>query len=238
MPPFAGNEFGGMRLPSGQHTVSEGTVLPKFIGAVANLATPTLLLRPSSDYKWLYVNCENRDNAAISAVWAFRNGDYVPRTAAAATNVDITDDEFDITAHGYETGDGPYKMTTTTTLPEPFATSPQTIFWVRRVTANAISFHPTYVDAINGTNKINLTTVGVGTHTVGGMTAPLGTGSVQATITDGYGQFEVHLHAANLVTQPFFGDASKLLKFLAPEKMTVVMGLADVQIGFTYWWTK
>lgn len=230
MPPFDGNDFGGMRVGAvGAPTLIPAIPLPKNVVSMQSTVTAFLITRPSSEYKYLFIWLMGKITAGTNVLMGLKQGDHVPRTAAAATNVDITDNEFDITAHGYETGDGPYKITTTTTLPEPFATTPNLLVWVRAVTANAISFHPTYADAIAGTNEVDLTTTGVGTHTVGGLTVAAATITAEADI----GQIDLLLpHLGGEWATP------PLLCFLAPEKMTVNFSAGLTGFGIAYWYTK
>jgi hypothetical protein len=56
------------------------------------------------------------------------------------------------------------QLTTTGTLPAPLAAA--TNYYVRAVTTNNFSFHPTTADATNNTNIIDITTSGTGTHTI------------------------------------------------------------------------
>jgi hypothetical protein len=76
-------------------------------------------------------------------------------TVVPATNL-IT-----ITGHGLTSGDA-IRCSSTTTLPAPL--SPATLYYAKAVDPNTISLHPTYGDAIAGTNIIDITDVGTGTH--------------------------------------------------------------------------
>jgi hypothetical protein len=87
-----------------------------------------------------------------------------------ALDVDGTNDEIDITAHGFNTGDqvaysaeggaddiGPDATTGVSELVGSGGAGTGDRWFVRRVTADAISLHPTATDALNNTNKQVLT---------------------------------------------------------------------------------
>ena len=79
--------------------------------------------------------------------------------------VDVPNDELDLTGHGLLTGDGPFRFTTTNTLPAGMAIL--TDYWVIKSTNDAISLASTFVRAISAIpTKVVLTGVGVGTHTL------------------------------------------------------------------------
>jgi len=84
------------------------------------------------------------------------------KTFNTGTDVDGTNEELDITAHPYITGDpivydddgGAVSMGLTD----------QTIYWVRNLTANSISIHTSRADANSDTARVNLTSSGSETH--------------------------------------------------------------------------
>jgi len=56
------------------------------------------------------------------------------------------------------------QFSTTGTLPAPLA--PATSYFTRRFSAGVSDVYPSFADAVAGTNKIDLTTTGTGTHTM------------------------------------------------------------------------
>jgi hypothetical protein len=84
--------------------------------------------------------------------------DVVESVSAAA-------DTLTLTAHAYQTGDGPVRFTTTDTLPDPLATG--TDYWLVRVDADTIKVATTFANAMAGTpTVVDLTDAGTGTHTI------------------------------------------------------------------------
>lgn len=83
----------------------------------------------------------------------------------SVTNVDTGTDTMTIgTADGIIYNATPVTFTTTGTLPSPLLTA--TTYYARVVTTTTFQLYPTLVDAVNGTNLIDLTTAGSGTITV------------------------------------------------------------------------
>ncbi len=82
----------------------------------------------------------------------------------ALNDVDDPNDEIDITAHGFSTGDPIYYSdeggTALTGLTD------QTLYWVRAVTVDAISLHPTKYAADNNQNKIAISAGSNETHAI------------------------------------------------------------------------
>ncbi len=66
-------------------------------------------------------------------------------------------------AHTTETGDGPVRLTTTTTLPAPLALA--TDYWIIKIDADTFYLATTLANAYAGT-RVDITTTGTGTHTV------------------------------------------------------------------------
>jgi hypothetical protein len=78
-------------------------------------------------------------------------------------SVDAGDDELTLTAHEYETGDGPVRLTTTGTLPAGLSLA--TDYWIEVVDANTIRLATSFPDAMNGA-PVDVTDGGSGTHTI------------------------------------------------------------------------
>lgn len=117
--------------------------------------------------------------------------------AAAAASWNITTNRATLTAHGYQTGDGPLQLTTTTTLPAGLSLA--TDYWIYVVDANTVSFCTSHAFAtrrkqspLGGADQglvddpivVDFTTQGTGTHTVGGTT---GFATPGASVTTGLG---------------------------------------------------
>ncbi len=66
-------------------------------------------------------------------------------------------------AHGYATGDGPFRLTTSNTLPAPLALA--TDYYIIYVSATTYKLATSFANAIAGT-AIDLTTTGTGTQTI------------------------------------------------------------------------
>lgn len=85
--------------------------------------------------------------------WAFADGD-----------VTVGSDQIAETAHGYQTGEGPIRLTTTGTLPAGLALN--TNYWIIRVDANNVKFASSRANALVGTAVDITAAAGGGTHTV------------------------------------------------------------------------
>ena len=102
---------------------------------------------------------------SLSVLWPYRN--IVPgrllHLAKTVETVDDTNDELDITAHGFVDGDE-VRLATYGTIPAGLSLT--TLYYAKAVSANAISLHPTRADALAGTNKVDITDAGTGTMRV------------------------------------------------------------------------
>jgi hypothetical protein len=102
---------------------------------------------------------------SLNVLWAYR--DIIPgrlvHLAKTVENVDDTNDELDITAHTFVDG---HEVRVATYGALPGGLDGATLYYAKAVTANSISLHPTRADALAGTNKVAITTVGTGTHRV------------------------------------------------------------------------
>jgi hypothetical protein len=78
-------------------------------------------------------------------------------------NVDVSLDSLEVTAHGLATGDGPFYVSTGTTLPTGLTAT--TYYWVNVLTANRFALATTLANAMDGV-VVNLTGIGAGTQTV------------------------------------------------------------------------
>lgn len=93
-----------------------------------------------------------------------------------ASAVSAANDTWTITSHGFATGDGPYQLTTSGTLPAGLALL--TDYWIYVVDANTIKFCLSLGDAlrknksnmggdVDAPKAVDITDAGTGTHTVG-----------------------------------------------------------------------
>jgi hypothetical protein len=151
-----------------------------------------------------------------------RPGDYIVRTP---TDWVFADNTITLTDHGYESGDGPYKLTQGTTLPTDLDET--TLYWIGVVDANTFALYLNQADAViaaNDATRVTFSDGGVGDdHDVGGMNNN-GLDNPLATITDGYGSVELAAPSGN--------KENLGLSLAAHEKLTV---LADGAVTFTYW---
>jgi len=79
-------------------------------------------------------------------------------------DIDLTDNEIDYTAHGLSTGDIVYVGTTGTLPATAPALDPETKYYVRAVSANAISLHTTSAGATADTGQLDFSNAGTGRH--------------------------------------------------------------------------
>lgn len=190
--------------------------LPKEINTVIG-TTATLLTRPAGK-KILYIAV--RENSFL-----VKPGDYVARTfafggVAVGPPTIITD-----VAHGFTTGDGPYKMTTDDTLPTGIGAN--ALLWVRVLSVDTYSLYDSYDGAMNGTvaNRVDASDQGAGNHSL-----PEGVPDAIATTTDGYGSVQIERG-----TGSGHGiQSSSAAKVAAPDKITVQGEGAGSRLE--YWW--
>lgn len=81
-------------------------------------------------------------------------------------------DTWTVTGHAFKNGDGPFRLTTTGTLPAPLLTA--TDYWFTVVDANTIKFHASFNNWIAGVAAIDLTSDGTGTQTIADVTSGAG----------------------------------------------------------------
>lgn len=77
---------------------------------------------------------------------------------AAVTNI-VT-----ITTHGRVSGDGPFTVSSDTTLPAGLLADTQ--YWLNVIDVNTFTVHLTREEAFNDLNEIDITDTGTGTHTM------------------------------------------------------------------------
>jgi len=96
--------------------------------------------------------------------------DFLTSMGGATTVVGATkaftaavDDDITATGHGKDTGFGPVRLTTTTTLPSPLSLA--TDYWLIVIDVNTVQLSTSKALAIAGT-AVDITNTGIGTHTM------------------------------------------------------------------------
>lgn len=147
---------------------------------------------------------------AEAGAWRVRAGNH----RGGNFTVNATTDTASLTGHGRQTGDGPFKVESTTTLPDPLAEG--TDYWAIRVDDDNFKFALSRSDALDGI-AVDLTDTGTGTHSVVALTA----GAPSADEAGGHGSFLL--------------EEGKSVAFAAPAQGFTCMsgGATDV---LTYWW--
>lgn len=192
---------------------------PEAIGALqpsnrvnAVFGDTALVISRPGDERVLVLQCE-------SGTFRFRPGNYAGE-AFAAGDVTTGTDRITVTGHSFTTGDGPYKMTTDTTLPEPFASTPDTLVYVRSIDANTIELYDSAEEALDEsgtTGIVDLTTQGVGNHNLGGPAGWAPAALTAAAVTDGYGSGVLGAGASLVLTPP---DRLTVVGFSAADALT------------------
>lgn len=80
-----------------------------------------------------------------------------------ADAVDTTDNEFDMASHGLQTGDGPFRISASTTMPAGLTAGVD--YWVIGVNSGSVSWATSFANALAGT-EVDITSAGAGTITV------------------------------------------------------------------------
>lgn len=151
---------------------------------------------------------------ADSGDFRVRPGDHREQTFTAATTDVVT-----IASHGFTSGDGPYRLSSSGTLPTGLTAGVD--YWVSVIDANTFKFALSKDKAVAGDNVVDITATGSGTHTlqseIGAMPT---TALVASTVTDGTGA-----------------------AYVREGSSVAIPGVTDVTVkGFngtdtlTYWW--
>jgi len=111
--------------------------------------------------------------------WQLCFPDWGTGSSPTFTTDFAADDNLDSNAHGLTTGQ-PIRVSSTTTLPAGL--SADTTYYVAWVSANEITLHPTNADAIAGSNTVDITDDGTGTHSL-----EIGSRLSMAAIVTAYG---------------------------------------------------
>lgn len=135
-----------------------------------------------------------------------------PLTFASTTfTPDFTTDLLAVTAHGLATGDGPFRLTTTGTLPTELLTA--TNYWVIFSDANHFKLAASLLNALGGL-AIDFIDNGTGTHTISGNSPTHATDiagsrnlSIPGTLSTGCA-VNIGGQTVTLVSSAFIGNAS------------------------------
>ncbi len=174
----------------------------KTINAVVG-TTETLITRPG-DERALVFRVEVGD-------FRVRPGDYRTKSVTFDATGGGVENEVTATAHGYQTGDGPFRLTESGTLPTGLATG--TNYFVIRVDNNTFQLAPDYQNALDGAAVV-FTTDGTPPNEIAGVPA-----SPAATGAQGY-------------NSTLFVAGTHILS--APDKLTVKGSAAGSRL--LYWW--
>lgn len=96
-------------------------------------------------------------------------------------DIDDVNDELDVTAHGYSTGDAVYYQDQGGVA--SIGLTDGQLYYVRAVTANSLSFHTNWERAIANTNKVALTATGAETHEIASARAAIFNNTGSGTLT-------------------------------------------------------
>lgn len=136
---------------------------------------PEYLYQPG-DMKFVPLPVPTGTEPMDSAGWLLMNSRAVVRTAYSNLYnkvklmygktvgiINTTLETIEVVGHGYSTGNA-ITMWSSDTMPAPL--TEDTVYYVRVLTVDTMTLHPTALDATNNTNVINLTSAGTGTKKV------------------------------------------------------------------------
>lgn len=138
-------------------------------------------------------------------------------TVTAATDI------LTVNGHGLVTGDGPFQVASTTTLPAGLTAA--TDYWVIEATVNTFKVATSYANALAGT-AVDITDAGTGTHTIT-RTVPVATADDSYTLN----HVPASLLAGSLILASGYAIATnnglKLVSTVAAPKITVSTNLTN-----------
>ncbi len=144
---------------------------------------------------------------AVSAAWVNFDGQVAANLTDTfvSGDVDTTDDFITLTAHPFS-GIRSVFFTTSNTLPAPLALA--TLYWLVSLDANTVEVYPTYLDAVNSSNRIDLIDGGTGTHTIDAGQSIRKALNVDHVARLGAGNYQLYFSVPFLVTSyaPFYGS--------------------------------
>lgn len=195
-----------------------------YLWSVSNLiyswtgaTTPKVLTRPNEITETLFMTVTTVSSSSLT----MHPGDYAARIFAH-TAINTTTNAVTLATHGFENGDGPYKMTTSSTLPTGVGAND--LWYVSVVDANTFKIHAKYGDAQDAKtgSEFDFTDQG----TAGNHSLPAGLPATGSVVNDGYASWHYNLsvNSAGL----------HRIAISSPKKFTVALGTStDV---LYYWW--
>lgn len=130
----------------------KGALVTKTGTQSTNAGSDTKVVFTAADYDTLF---QPDDTGGSQRFWLGADQTF--------TTVDTGDNHADVTGHGFETGEGPFQLTTSGTLPTGLAAS--TNYWAINASADELRFATSRANALAGT-AVNITGAGTGTHTI------------------------------------------------------------------------
>lgn len=103
-----------------------------------------------------------RRDERLQDFWTAEAADLAD-TATPITFTAGTNDRITASSHGLSTGDGPFVVSSTGTLPAGLSAG--TLYWVDVVDANTMTLHTGTRQAV-ASARVDITSVGVGTHSM------------------------------------------------------------------------
>lgn len=134
---------------------SEGVVVRLGIDSTISNSTPTLLPWDTLIYDTKF---QPNDTGPPQRFWLGVDADFVDG------DVNVGNDTITETAHGFVTGEGPVRLTTTGVLPTGLATA--TDYWVIVVDVDTLKFASSRANALSDTSIDITAASGGGTHTI------------------------------------------------------------------------
>jgi hypothetical protein len=193
--------------------------LGKSINRFSPTGAGTLLIR--SKARVLFIVPES---GAASFVLSLRPGDYT--AARTFTVADLGLNTLTATAHGFESGDGPYLLTNSGGA-LPAGTDTTTKYWLNVVDANTLRLYTSEQAALDGAaaGLVDITGNGTGTHSIG---STIGNANALPTtnITNDFAEARLSISANTL------GQVQRVISIVAPHKLTIGLSAAG---SVTYW---
>ena len=193
--------------------------LGKSINRVAGAAATIALIRAKGRLLFLVP-----ESGAASFVISLRPGDYT--AARTFTVADQGLNTVTATAHGFETGDGPYLLTNSGGA-LPAGLDGTTKYYLNVVDANTLRFYTSEQAALDGAaaGLVDITGNGTGTHSIA---STIGNGNTVPTtaVTNDFAEARLHV-GPNTLT-----DKHRPIVIFAPHKLTIGLSAAG---SVTYW---
>lgn len=150
------NPYGAASRVQILNDVTAIPLLPVYAASVQWTFTPYGELVISASVDALLSNCELLGGVQHPLVVANDDVDVV----LFASN------ELTVTAHAYSNGDGPFRLTTTDTLPTGLLAD--TDYWIETVDENTVKLHTSLAAVFDESTEVEFSDVGAGAHTIAG----------------------------------------------------------------------